>query len=105
MNREPQFELDIERHVRAPHEKIWDAFVRPEAMREWMCPRGMTSTVEADVRVGGGFTIVMRAGDGSQYTAKTKYRELVRPERLVYTWQWVGEGMPNVETLITATLQ
>jgi glutathione S-transferase len=69
-----------------------------------MCPRGMTIPVlKLDARVGGGFSLTMRARDGSQYTAISRYREIARPERLVYTWQWVGEGMPNVETLITVT--
>jgi glutathione S-transferase len=105
MNREGQFELTLERHIRAPRERVFEAFVKPEAMREWMCPRGMTiPELKVDARVGGGFAVTMRARDGSQYTAVTKFREIARPERLVYTWQWVGEGMPNMETVITVTL-
>ena len=50
------------------------------------------------------FRLAMRAKDGDTYRAGASYREIVKPERLVYTWQWVGEGMPNVETLIAMTL-
>src|SRR5688500_228871 len=104
MNRAPTFELKLAREIRAPRERVFDAFVAEAAMRQWMCPRGMTiPALEVDARVGGGFRITMRARDGEQFTAVAAYREIARPERLVYTWQWVGEGMPNVETLITVT--
>jgi glutathione S-transferase len=104
MNRAPSFELQLSREIRAPRERVFDAFVTEAAMRQWMCPRGMTiPALEVDARVGGGFRITMRARNGEQFTAAAAYREIARPERLVYTWQWVGEGMPNMETLITVT--
>jgi glutathione S-transferase len=105
MNRTATFELTLTRYIRAPREKVFDAFVTEAGMKGWMCPRGMTiPEMKLDARVGGGFRLTMRARDGDQFTAQAHYRELARPERLVYTWQWVGEGMPNVETLITVTL-
>ena len=105
MNRTATFELTLTRFIRAPREKVFDAFVTEAGMRGWMCPRGMTiPEMTLDARVGGGFRLTMRAKDGDQYTAQAHYRELARPARLAYTWQWVGEGMPNVETLITVTL-
>lgn len=105
MNRTATFELTLTRFIRAPREKVFDAFVTEAGMKGWMCPRGMTiPEMKLDARVGGGFRLTMRAKDGDQYTTQAHYREIARPERLVYTWQWVGEGMPNVETLITVTL-
>jgi glutathione S-transferase len=105
MNRTATFELTLTRFIRAPREKVFDAFVTEAGMKGWMCPRGMTiPEMTLDARVGGGFRLTMRARDGDQFTAQAHYREIARPERLVYTWQWVGEGMPNVETLITVTL-
>jgi glutathione S-transferase len=105
MNRAATFDLTMTRSIRAPRERVFDAFVTEKAMRAWMCPRGMTiPELKLDARVGGGFQLTMRARDGDQYTAVAKYREIRRPERLVYTWQWVGEGMPNMETLITVSL-
>ena len=105
MNRTATFELTLTRFIRAPREKVFDAFVTEAGMKGWMCPRGMTiPEMKLDARVGGGFRLTMRARDGDQFTAQAHYREIARPERLVYTWQWVGESMPNVETLITVTL-
>jgi glutathione S-transferase len=102
MNRTATFDLTLKRFIRAPREKVFDAFVKAEHARNWMCPRGMTIPVaEFDARVGGTYRITMRARDGEQFTAGGSYREIARPERLTYTWAWQGEGMPNLETLIT----
>jgi len=105
MNRMETFQLELSRFIRASREKVYQAFVTQKALSSWMCPRGM-SIAEAtlDARVGGRYRIVMRARDGATYIVGGVYRELVRPERLVYTWQWEGETMPKVETLITVTL-
>jgi glutathione S-transferase len=105
MNRNATFELTLTRFIRAPREKVFDAFVTEAGMKGWMCPRGMTiPELKLDARAGGGFRLTMRARNGERFTAQAQYREIARPGRLVYTWQWVGEGMPNVETLITVAL-
>jgi glutathione S-transferase len=105
MNRAPTFELDMTRFIRAPCERVFDAFVTREALQAWMCPRGMRAAeVTVDAREGGRYRIVMKARDNSTYIVGGVFRELVRPQRLVYTWQWEGEIMPGVETLITLTL-
>jgi len=104
MNRAPSFELSLARRVRAPRESVFDAFVMPQRMG-WMSPRGMTcAEIVADARVGGRFRITMRAKDGEKFVAFGEYREVVRPERLVYTWQWEGKkfALP-AETLITVS--
>jgi len=104
MDRSPTCDLTLNRQIRAPRGRVFDAFVQVEHARQWMCPRGMTMPDAAfDARVGGRFRITMRARDGEQFTATGVYREILRPQRLAYTWQWVGEAMPNVETLITVT--
>lgn len=106
MNKVATFELTLERRIRAPREKVFDAFVTPALMKAWMCPRGMTvPEASADPRPGGRFSVTMLARDGDRHTAAGVYQEVTRPARLVYTWQWQGEGMPNVETLITVTLE
>ena len=104
MNRAACFELTLRRFIRAPREKVFDAFVKAEHAKHWMCPRGMTIPVaEFDARVGGSYRVTMRARDGEQFTAGGRYREIARPERLAYTWAWQGESMPNMETLIVVT--
>jgi glutathione S-transferase len=102
MNKTATFELTLERTIRAPREKVFEAFVTPELMKTWMCPRGMAiPEVSADPHPGGRYSVTMQARDGDRFTAGGIYQEVEPPELLVYTWQWQGEGMPNVETLIT----
>jgi glutathione S-transferase len=106
MNKAATFELTLNRRIRAPREKVFDAFITPELMKSWMCPRGMrVPEASADPRPGGRFSVTMLSRDGDRHTAAGEYREVKRPERLVYTWQWQGENMPNVETLITVTFE
>ena len=105
MNRAVTFDLAMSRFIRAPREKVFDAFVERDALAAWMCPRGMRAAeVSVEARVGGRYRIVMRARTGETYTVGGVYREITRPERLVYTWEWQGEGLPRGETLITLTL-
>lgn len=102
MNDASGFRLVITRLIKAPREKVYDAFVTEEGLKAWSCPRGMTlPDATVDARVGGRFTVTMLARDGDSFTATGVYRELKRPERLAYSWQWVGEGMPPGETEIS----
>jgi glutathione S-transferase len=104
MNRMETFDLELSRFIRAPREKVFDAFVTREALAAWMCPRSMSiPEASVDPRVGGRYRVVMRARDGATFIIGGAYREIERPRRLVFTWQWEGETMPKVETLVTVT--
>lgn len=103
MNAPERFELQQTRFIRAPREKVFDAFVEEKALRAWKCPRGMSIPEgHSDARSGGSWQVTMLARDGSRFVVGGTYRELRRPERLVYSWQWQGNGspMPGVETLV-----
>jgi glutathione S-transferase len=95
-------ELRITRFIRAPRERVFDAFVNVEQMRQWHCPRGMhVVAAVADARAGGDWRIEMASGEGTRFVVAGRYREVRRPERLAYSWQWQGGGpMPDVETEI-----
>lgn len=96
------FDLTVSRHIRAPRERVFDAFVDPEQMQRWMCPRGMSvAALSVDARVGGRYRLTMRSRDGEDFTVAGEYRELVRPERLVYTWQWQREDLGGAPTLVS----
>ncbi|HWT22350.1 MAG TPA: SRPBCC domain-containing protein [Solirubrobacteraceae bacterium] len=86
--------LRIERAFDAPREAVFDAWTSPEVLRRWWAAGTGWSTPVADVdlRVGGRYRLSMRdpAAAGA-YTVVGEYVEVVRPERLVYTWTWEGE--------------
>jgi glutathione S-transferase len=100
------FDLTISRTIRAPRQKVFEAFVKPELLRRWFGPRGFTVTdAVLDPRVGGRYRVTMRPRSGESHTVGGEYREIKAPERLVFTWKWEGEEMGAMgETLVTVTL-
>jgi uncharacterized protein YndB with AHSA1/START domain len=79
----------ITRQVRAPRAVVFAAWTEPARLARWWGPEGFTTPVcEADVRPGGAWRIVMRGPDGVEYPIKGVYREVVAPERLVFTDNW-----------------
>lgn len=70
----------------APRALVWRAWTDAKMMAQWFGPRGFTSSVpQLDVRVGGTLRIVMHGPDGNDYPMKGVFREVVPPERLVFT--------------------
>jgi uncharacterized protein YndB with AHSA1/START domain len=71
----------------------------------WWGPKGFTNPVcEMDVRPGGALRIIMRAPDGADYPMRGVFREIVEPERLVFTNVALdGDGKPILEGLTTVT--
>jgi glutathione S-transferase len=96
------FALTIERTIRAPRARVFEAFVNPDDLARWSAPEGLdVAEGDIDLRVGGRWTVVMHdPGTGRRYHAEGVYREITSPERLVYTHAWPSDATP-VETLIT----
>jgi glutathione S-transferase len=108
MNAPERFSLSQTRFIRAPIGKVFDAFATQAGLASWMGSRGTSLlAVAADTRVGGDWRIEMQSRDGSQYVVGGQFKQLERPHRVVYTWQWEGEKspMPHVETLIEVSLR
>jgi uncharacterized protein YndB with AHSA1/START domain len=61
-------------------------------------------SAQADVRVGGGFRILMqKSGSSEQHDVSGVYREVVPNEKLVFTWAW--RTTPERESLVTITFK
>jgi len=99
-------ELNIRRTFNAPRELVFRAWTEPQLLAQWSCPRGYTfSENRGELRVGGTFSARMRSPEGTEHRLRGVYREIVPPERLVFTHCWVDEqGAPGPETLVTVTL-
>src|ERR1700747_763932 len=99
-------ELSITRFFDAPRNKVYEAFTNPQHGRHWGGPRGFTAThVEQDARPGGKWRQCLhQTGDWKGRTFPDLwqggvFKELVPPERLVYTFAWEGQaGQPTRET-------
>lgn len=70
----------------ALRELVWKAWTESERLARWWGPNGFTTTIfEMDVTPGGVWRFVMHGPDGRDYQNKIVYREVVRPERLIYS--------------------
>lgn len=79
-------ELVITRVFNAPRERVWRAWTDPEHFARWWGPRHFTCPVaRLDLRVGGRYHVAMRSPEGQDFWSTGTYREIVAPERLVYT--------------------
>lgn len=103
MNAPERFTLNMTRFIRAPREKVYDAFATEAGLAAWMGPRGMkVRTATADAQVGGAWRVEMHNRDGFTLVVGGHYKQLQRPSTIAYTWKWEGEQnpMPHLETLV-----
>ncbi len=75
-------------HVfKAPIERVFAAWTDPDQFVQWMCPPGFRlDRCELDARAGGLWRVHGYKPDGTQFAKSGGYREVKRPERLVFTW-------------------
>ncbi len=96
-------EIVMTRTFDAPRELVFEAMTKPEHMKEWWGPRGFTLPVcEIDLRPGGVYRFVSTDAEGNEYAFRGEYREIVPPEKIVWTFEF--EGMPGNVSVDTMTL-
>src|SRR3984957_10154182 len=79
-------EFVITREFDAPRELVFKAWTGPKHLAQWWGPRGFTNPVcEWDARPGREIYVVMRAPNGARYPMGGEFREVVAPEKLVFT--------------------
>ncbi len=102
----PSGTVHLHRVLRAPAERIYRAFLEPEAICKWLPPHGFTCTVhEIDVRVGGGFRMSFtNFGTGGSHSFGGKYLELEPGQRIRYTDRFDDPGLPG-EMITTVSLR
>jgi uncharacterized protein YndB with AHSA1/START domain len=78
-------EIVMTRTVNAPRALVWEAWTQADHIAAWWGPNGFTTThKEMKVAVGGVWRFTMHGPDGTDYPNRIVYREIVKPERLVY---------------------
>ena len=98
--------LVMTRTFEAPRALVFEAWTERQHLERWQgAPQGFTVTTEqVDIRPGGAFRICMRSPEGVDHWLQGVYREVVAPERLVFTHSWLdAERKPGIETLVTIT--
>ena len=98
-------EITLTRVFDAPRARVFAAWTNAKQVAQWWGPKGFTNPVcEIDARVGGAIRIHMRSPDGSIFPMKGEFREIVPPERLVFTNIAVdAEGNHIIEGFTTVT--
>lgn len=95
--------LRLSRVIKADPERVFRAWTDPTDLKRWSCPEGDYSVadVKVDLAVGGKYRIQMKTPDGNSVAAHGVYKEIERPRKLVYTWDWehesIGETRVTVE--------
>jgi uncharacterized protein YndB with AHSA1/START domain len=96
-------EIGLTRLFDAPRRLVFEAMSQPEHIRRWWgnLAEGYSVPVcEVDLRVGGAWRFVNRTPKGEQAAFSGIYREIVPPDRLVFTE--IFEKFPETESVVTA---
>ena len=98
--------VTLHRVLKAPADRIYRAFLEPDAMAKWLPPHGFTGKVhEMDARVGGGYRMSFtNFGTGSSHSFGGTYLELVPNEKLRYNDRFDDPNLPG-QMEVTVTLK
>ena len=90
--------VQLHRVLRTKPEKVYRAFLEPDAMSKWIPPYGFTCQVhQMDARVGGTFRMSFRNfSSGNGHSFGGEYLELVPNELIRYTDKFDDPNLPGV---------
>lgn len=89
--------VQFHRVLKAPAERVYRAFLDPDAMAKWLPPHGFTGKVHhLDARVGGTYRMSFtNFSSGSSHAFGGEYVELVPSERLRWTDRFDDPNLPG----------
>jgi uncharacterized protein YndB with AHSA1/START domain len=100
---EPRLTVEVKRLFPATREQVFRAWTEASALERWFKPMGsMTTVTQLDLRVGGTYRFDLTNPGVSDIVITGYYVEIVRPEKLVFTWQ--SSTTDDKETLVTVIL-
>lgn len=96
----------LHRVLRAPPERIYRAFLDPDALAKWLPPHGFTAKVhQLDARVGGAYRMSFtNFNTGHSHSFGGTYLELVPHERIRHTDKFDDPHLPG-EMQVTVSLK
>ena len=95
VDRKSDRELVVTRTVNGPARLVFEAFTKPELFKRWWLPKSYGLSLlscEMDVRVGGGYRLVIAHGASKPMEFYGKYLEVTPSSRLVWTNDEGGDG-------------
>lgn len=96
--------LTLKRRLKAPPEKVYEAWTKPAQMMRWWGGNNEASrTAETDLRVGGRFRVGFKGDNGEQHDVSGIYKEVTPYSRLVFSWAW--RTTPERESQVTIDIK
>jgi uncharacterized protein YndB with AHSA1/START domain len=88
----PVAPLRLSHSFAATPDEVFDAWTNPVVLTRWWVtePEWSVPNCEVDLRVGGRYLLEMLTTSGELFAVAGEYREIDRPHRLVYTWEWLS---------------
>jgi uncharacterized protein YndB with AHSA1/START domain len=89
--------IRLHRVLRATPERVYRAFLDPDAMVKWLPPNGFTAkSHQADVKVGGSYRMSFtNFTTGKSHSFGGRYLELTPNERIRYTDKFDDPNLPG----------
>ncbi len=96
----------LHRVLRAPAERVYRAFLDPDALAKWLPPHGFTAKVHhLDAKVGGSYRMSFtNFSNGQSHSFGGSYLELAPGERIVHTDVFDDPNLPG-EMRVTVTFK
>jgi uncharacterized protein YndB with AHSA1/START domain len=98
--------VNLHRVLRGTPDRVYRAFIDPDAMAKWLPPHGFTGKVHSmDAKVGGGYRMSFtNFSTGKSHSFGGTYVELIPGERIRYTDKFEDPNLPG-EMQVTVTLR
>jgi len=97
----------VSQRIRATPDRLFRAWTDPAELAHWWRmdgPGWSFAGATLDLRVGGRYRLAMTSPDGKTHVAIGEYREIERPSRLAFTWDWEDPASQVGDTLVTVEL-
>ena len=99
---DPNAALSTERVLAVNPRDVFAAFEQPDRLAQWWGPNGFSvPECRVEFRAGGAFDLCMRGPDGTDYWMRGAFREVVPPERIVFTSIIDEQAKQEIVTTVT----
>lgn len=97
-------EIAMTREFDAPRALVWEMFTKAEHLKQWWGHgHHVENTIELDLRVGGTWRFVGRTPKGQLVPFTGEYKEIVPPEKIVFTEIFDVDMAREHPSLVTTT--
>jgi uncharacterized protein YndB with AHSA1/START domain/predicted enzyme related to lactoylglutathione lyase len=95
--------LQIKRLIKSSRERVFAAWTTANQIQHWFGPATCrVLDAEIDLRVGGAYRFRILNDPNGELIVSGIYREIVAPEKLVFTWRWLDDAdWDNLKSVVT----